>query len=578
MPDRAGRARRLAVLLLPVALVGLGLCLRAAAARAFTAFTLYRSPYTFEPSGQQPGPALTPRVAVVLIDGLGLASSRGLPFLDAQRARGASFDTQIGLPSLSLPARAVMMTGAWQDVSGQATNYHPHHIGVEHVFTLARGAGLPTAAAAGKNVQTLFAPAVADAVVYAKEEDSDRFEVYEKAMQAAVQSSEELLRRTPSGLLVLDLYLVDDAGHTWGASSPEYARAAARADDALRRLAAQLDLGRDTLVVTADHGHVAGGGHGGPEPDVMAVPLVLAGKGVRAGVSGSARQVDVAPTLAVLLGLPLPAASQGRPLLEALDAPEAVRLQALRNQVLQRRAFVRSLDTLLERVTGGAPEFPATMGPASGPPSGDEAALGSELRLLDQAESMARDRALARERPARVRRALLLAALPLVLLGAAVLLGVAPPREAGRAALFGLAAVAVYHALMRPLGLGYSLSLVNKDEWLEPFFRKDMILGVSCVAAAALVLALRARRRGAGLLESSREAWLAAAVFCAGVLAEVAWTYVRADVFSRWMLADQAWGMSFYLHVLAVMAVGFCAPLFALPALLARALPARARA
>ena len=57
-----------------------------------------------------------------------------------------------------------------------------------------------------------------------------------------------------------------------------------------------------------------------------------------AGVHGAARQVDMAPTLAVLLGLPLPAANQGRPLLEALDAPEAVpRPQALRNAVLQRR-------------------------------------------------------------------------------------------------------------------------------------------------------------------------------------------------------------------------------------------------
>jgi arylsulfatase A-like enzyme len=578
MPDRAGRARRLAALLIPAALLALGLFARAAAARAFTAFTAYRTPYTFEPSGQQPGEALSPRVAVVLVDGLGLSASRGLPYLDELRARGASFDCRVGLPSLSLPARAVMMSGAWQDVSGQATNYHPHALGVEHVFTLARRAGLATGLAAGRNMHTMFAPEVTEKAVYAKEKESDRYEVYAQAMQATVQSAEDLLRRTPGGFVLLDLYIVDDAGHTWGTAAPEYARAAAEADAAVRRLAGQLDLQRDTLVVTADHGHVSKGGHGGPEPEVMEVPLVLAGKGVRKGATGRARQVDLAPTLSVLLGLPLPAASQGRPLLDALDAPDAVRLQALRNAVLQRRAFVRSFDGLMAEVAKGGPGLLAVGAPATPAPAADEAGLRAELDGLDAAEAAARERALAREQPVRLRRALLLAALPLVLLGAVLALRIAPPAEAGRAVLFGLAAAAAYHLLLAPLGLGYSLTAVNKDEWLQPFFMKDMALAVACVAAAVTVLAVLARRRGTGLFDACREAWLAAAAFCTVLLMEVAWSYARQDVFSAWRLPDQAWGMSFYLHTLAVMAVGLGAPALALPALLARALPLRARA
>jgi len=39
------------------------------------------------------------------------------------------------------------------------------------------------------------------------------------------------------------------------------------------------------IVVTADHGHTGRGGHGGVEPEVLAVPLVMAGAGVRAGAS-----------------------------------------------------------------------------------------------------------------------------------------------------------------------------------------------------------------------------------------------------------------------------------------------------
>src|SRR5215470_7771435 len=50
----------------------------------------------------------------------------------------------------------------------------------------------------------------------------------------------------------------------------------------------------------------------------MSVPLVAVGQGIVPGQFGSARLVDVAPTLAALLGTPAPAASQGQPLVDML--------------------------------------------------------------------------------------------------------------------------------------------------------------------------------------------------------------------------------------------------------------------
>jgi hypothetical protein len=118
---------------------------------------------------------------------------------------------------------------------------------------------------------------------------------------------------------------VDEAGHEHGAASPEYAAAAARADRELAQLLARVDLTRDVVLVTADHGHSDRGGHGGPAPEVATVLTCYAGAGVRATVSAAVtaepaalstrsgsppapvlEQRHLGPLLTVLAGLPFP--------------------------------------------------------------------------------------------------------------------------------------------------------------------------------------------------------------------------------------------------------------------------------
>jgi predicted AlkP superfamily pyrophosphatase or phosphodiesterase len=77
---------------------------------------------------------------------------------------------------------------------------------------------------------------------------------------------------------------IDEAGHLFGACSPEYRAAAERVDSHLGRLlaavAARAEAGERWLVaLTTDHGHLDEGGHGGAEPEVTASFVARLGYG-----------------------------------------------------------------------------------------------------------------------------------------------------------------------------------------------------------------------------------------------------------------------------------------------------------
>jgi len=119
---------------------------------------------------------------------------------------------------------------------------------------------------------------------------------------------------------VIHLDQVDYAGHYEGGPlDPRWNEAARRTDDLLGEIASRLDLSKDVLFVSSDHGHIDAGGHGGDEAIVLQQPFALVGARVRPGDYGDVQMVDVAPTLAALLGANLPAISQGQVLTKMLE-------------------------------------------------------------------------------------------------------------------------------------------------------------------------------------------------------------------------------------------------------------------
>jgi hypothetical protein len=128
--------------------------------------------------------------------------------------------------------------------------------------------------------------------------------------------------------LVVHLTEVDDAGHAFGARSAAYAQAAQTVDRMTAALARAWGWPTATIVVTSDHGHRDGGGHGGAEPVVRETFLFAGGPGIRPrSTVGDARSIDLAPTLAALLGVSAPAQASGRALTHLLDLPADARTE-----------------------------------------------------------------------------------------------------------------------------------------------------------------------------------------------------------------------------------------------------------
>lgn len=547
------KAKTTATWLLPVALVGLGLAARGLAHRAWNALTGYRTPFGLAAPDARTTEPLVGQVVIVLVDGLAYHASRSMPFLNALRAKGADLECRIGLPSLSLPGRSVLMTGAWQEIHGQATNFNARPLPVEHLFLTARRRGLGTALAAGSDPQLLFSPHVAERIVYPRLDkgESRSLERLEAELLWMGETTRALLRDKRPQLFLMDYTIADEAGHGWGAASRQYRAAAAAVDAEIRKLAGQIDFQRAVLIVTSDHGHTHSGGHGGPEADVMRVPLVMAGGPVHAGTAGTCEQVDVAPTVAALLGVAIPASNQGRPLLGVLALAPAARQAIVQALHEQRSRFVAHY---LARVNGDAAAVavaPVVVG------------VEALARLAGQAKEqrMAAD--------ARRRLVAPLAVLAVIAaLGALLRAARFEPALIALAVLAGLAAAALYFAVFSAAGLQYSFSAVNRDEALGRFFMTDMVLAVSsCALAVAVAAGWLSRRAGSPPRgELARLAFLVTGVFCALLVVKMALAYWRHGIFLRWQMPDQFWAFGFYLDTLAVVALGFCAPLMPLAA------------
>ena len=317
----------------PIVLIPAGLLIWAGFAspvlvrESFYSLVYFDGPYQAALPVRHAGEAIAEQVVIIVLDGLRVDASQLMPTLNQMRALGADRVVLVGQPSLSKPGWTIIGTGAWPEQSSITSNFTEKDIALDTLFLAAKRKGLTTALLGmgwwhqlyprGVDYdRTVFPPMLP----YANIDQALLF----KVNQAVTSSALKVLKTKPN-LVIIHLLAPDVAGHRWGGASEQYLEVVRSADNQLARILAALDLNTAALFVTADHGHLDQGGHGGTEPIVLRVPFVSVGKGIRTGTYPIASLVDLAPTAAVLLGTSIPAHNQGNILLDQLDAPDAIK-------------------------------------------------------------------------------------------------------------------------------------------------------------------------------------------------------------------------------------------------------------
>ncbi|KAH8157540.1 hypothetical protein CIB48_g10706 [Xylaria polymorpha] len=141
-------------------------------------------------------------------------------------------------------------------------------------------------------------------------------------------------RRDEWDITIGHLLGVDHAGHRYGPNHPAMTAKLQQMDNFIRQLTESID--QDTLlVVMGDHGMDGKGDHGGESDDEVEATLWMYSKQpvfgrtqvdfVTPPATAKIRpvnQIDLVPTLALLLGIPIPYNNLGRPIEEAFAGPE----------------------------------------------------------------------------------------------------------------------------------------------------------------------------------------------------------------------------------------------------------------
>ncbi len=311
----------------------------------------YRSPLKdMPPASAQPlGDPMARKVVFVLIDALRYDTSLKadvMPTLNSLRSQAAYARTSSQTPSYSAPGYSVLFTGAWPYLSdGPAFNLDYEEIPAwtqDNLFTAAKRNGLNTAASGYYWFEKLIPAAALDAGYFTAGEDH-------AADRDVVDAALPWIQSNDYQLILIHIDQVDYAGHhEGGPANPNWDAAASRADSLLAEILAALDLEQDVIFVASDHGQIGVGGHGGQDPITLVEPFVLAGKGISPGDYGDVLMVDIAPTLAVILGTNIPAAAQGQVLVDMLSGlPDRVS-SALPQAVLrQQQGLLKSYETAM---------------------------------------------------------------------------------------------------------------------------------------------------------------------------------------------------------------------------------------
>ncbi len=324
-------------------------------ARVVRSLRSRRAPIGVHLHSERPASSLATQTVLVVISGLRDDLSEMMPTLADLRKRGAWATVRVQAPTYAQATWTTLLSGAGPEISGtDLLADRPNDIGpitIDHLFGVAVRAGLRVALVGHRGWEPLLPEQRFDALYITDHQaDSGDGDVVEAALR--------ILADLEPHLLLVHLDQANAEGRRSGALSDQAMQAVLRTDARLREIVKAMDLERACLIITADHGQTDAGGYGGDEEAVTEVPFVAVGAGITPGRVKAFDQADIAPTIATILGAPVPALCQGNVILDALEISAETRARARIAQAGQRaalaEAYLRAIDAppLSEAVKG----------------------------------------------------------------------------------------------------------------------------------------------------------------------------------------------------------------------------------
>jgi len=264
-------------------------------------------------------PAAVKRVVIVSLDGGKPAVMRvsRMPHLEGMLKHSAyTMRAQAVIPSITLVNHTSMLTGvkpAKHKITWNEWEPSKGLVPVPTIFSIAKkfNKKLRTGIFAAKQKFThLFLPGTLD-----------NFVVISDFAPAVATAAADTIRRNTPDLLFVHFADADHYGHNNGWGSPEQKRAFEDCDRGIEIIISALRrkglLDETAIIITADHGgHEKT--HGMDVTDDREIPWIAYGAGVRAGTRLlQPSTCDTAATALWLLGIPIPADFDGRPVVDA---------------------------------------------------------------------------------------------------------------------------------------------------------------------------------------------------------------------------------------------------------------------
>lgn len=253
------------------------------------------------------------KVLLILVDGMRSDSlaACGHPYIPRlQRECTSTLQARSMMPSVTLPCHMSLFHSVPPARHGVTTNlYVPQVRPVEGLCDyLARNGKCCTLFYSWEQLRDLSRPGSLAINLFLSGKDLG----YRPATDALVNSAMETMETLQPDFVFLYLGDPDDAGHSEGWMSPAYLRSVHSAWDDIQKVLEGLPSCY-TVLITADHGgHDRT--HGEDCPEDMTIPLFLRGGPFAPGAAlgDGVSLLDIAPTVATLLGLPANQDWEGR--------------------------------------------------------------------------------------------------------------------------------------------------------------------------------------------------------------------------------------------------------------------------